>query len=77
MTLFSPNYVCPLVEGVKAEDHSGIKRYKPEEILQKTLQVNVLVGRGTVRIDAIFYIRNNRANMLPLAQAISGMSTNN
>lgn len=31
----------------------GIKRHKPEEIVQKLRQVEVLVGQGTVRLDAI------------------------
>ncbi|WP_143559330.1 sulfite exporter TauE/SafE family protein, partial [Solemya velum gill symbiont] len=31
----------------------GIKRHKPEEIVQKLRQVEVLVGQGTARIDAI------------------------
>ncbi|OOZ25876.1 transposase, partial [Solemya velum gill symbiont] len=31
----------------------GIKRHKPEEIVQKLRQVEVLVGQGTAHIDAI------------------------
>ena len=31
----------------------GIKRYKPEEIVTKLRQVEVLVGQGMARIDAI------------------------
>ena len=31
----------------------GIKRHKPEEIVTKLLQVEVLVGQGVARIDAI------------------------
>ncbi|OOY76295.1 transposase, partial [Solemya velum gill symbiont] len=31
----------------------GIKRHKPEEIVQKLRQVEVLVGQGTARTDAI------------------------
>ena len=31
----------------------GIKRHKPEEIVTKLRQVEVLVGRGMARIDAI------------------------
>ncbi|OOZ74031.1 transposase, partial [Solemya velum gill symbiont] len=31
----------------------GIKRHTPEELVQKLRQVEVLVGQGTARIDAI------------------------
>ena len=31
----------------------AIKRHKPEEIVSKLRQVEVLVGQGTARIDAI------------------------
>ena len=31
----------------------GIKRHKPEEIVTKLRQVEVLVGQGVARIDAI------------------------
>lgn len=31
----------------------GIKRHKPEEIVSKLRQVEVLVGQGMARIDAI------------------------
>ena len=31
----------------------GIKRYKPEEIVTKLRQVEVLVGQGMARIDAV------------------------
>ena len=31
----------------------GIKRHRPEEIVTKLRQVEVLVGRGLARIDAI------------------------
>ena len=31
----------------------GIKRHKPEEVVSKLRQVEVLVGQGVVRIDAI------------------------
>ena len=34
----------------------GIKRYKPEEIVTKLRQVEVLVGQGMARIDAISQI---------------------
>ena len=35
----------------------GIKRHKPEEIVTKLRQVEVLVGQGMARIDAIRQIR--------------------
>jgi hypothetical protein len=31
----------------------GNKRHKPEEIVMKLRQVDVLVGQGMVRVDAI------------------------
>lgn len=31
----------------------GIKRHKPEEIVMKLRQVEVLIGKGRARIDAI------------------------
>ena len=31
----------------------GIKRHKPQEIVTKLTQVEVLVGQGVARIDAI------------------------
>ena len=35
----------------------GIKRHKPEEIVTKLRQVEVLVGQGVARIDAIRQVR--------------------
>ena len=35
----------------------GSKRHKPEEILTKMRKVEVLVGQGMVRVDAIREIR--------------------
>jgi hypothetical protein len=35
----------------------GIKRHKPEEIVTILRQVEVLVGQGMVRLDAIRQIR--------------------
>ncbi len=35
----------------------GNKRHKPEEIVSKLRQVEVLVGQGMVRMDAIRQIR--------------------
>jgi hypothetical protein len=33
--------------------NTGIKRHKPEEIVSQLRRVDVLVGQGTARIDAI------------------------
>ena len=33
------------------------KRHKPEEIVQKLRQVDVLVGQGAARVDAIREVR--------------------
>jgi hypothetical protein len=46
------------------------KRHKPEEIVQKLRQVDVLVGQGVQRVDAIRRSAHNRTNLLRLAQAI-------
>jgi hypothetical protein len=43
------------------------KRHKPEEIVTKLRQVDVLVGQGMVRVDAIPAGEYHRANLLPLA----------
>ena len=48
----------------------GIKRHKPEEIVTKLRQVEVLVGQGVARIDAIRESTDYRADLLPLAQAV-------
>ena len=39
----------------------GIKRHKPEEIVTKLRQVEVLVGQGMSRIDAIREVQNKSA----------------
>ena len=38
---------------MEEDQFMGIKRYKPEEIVTKLRQVEVLVGQGKSRIDAI------------------------
>ena len=48
----------------------AIKRHKPEEIVTKLRQVEVLVGQGVARIDAIREVQDYRADLLPLAQAV-------
>ncbi|MBT7510974.1 MAG: hypothetical protein HN650_11285, partial [Rhodospirillaceae bacterium] len=37
----------------KEDPFRGIKRHKPEEIVTKLRQIDVLVGQGKSRIDAI------------------------
>ena len=45
----------------------GIKRHKPEEIVTKLRQVEVLAGQGVTRIDAI---QHCRTDVLWLAQPL-------
>ena len=40
-----------------------IKRYKPEEIVTKLRQVEVLVGKGMARVDAIRQISRTIAGV--------------
>ena len=51
------------------------KRPKPEEIVTEVRQVEVLTGQGMPRLDAIRQIGVTRANVLPLAEAVGGMGT--
>ncbi len=46
------------------------KRHKPEEIVTKLRQVEVLVGQGMARLDAIREVRITEQTLLPVAQAI-------
>ena len=46
------------------------KRHKPEEIVQKLRQVDVLVGQGMARVDAVRGGSHHGADLLPLAQAV-------
>ncbi len=46
------------------------KRHKPEEIVSKLRQVEVLVGQGMSRIDAIRQVRITDIDLLPVAKAI-------
>ena len=46
------------------------KRHKPEEIVTKFRQVEVLVGQGMARIDTDPRDRCCRADVLPLAEAV-------
>ena len=53
----------------------GIKRHRPEEIVIKLHQVEVLVGQGIARIDAIRADQHYRTDVLSLApQQYEGMS---
>ena len=42
----------------------AIKRNKPEEIVTKLRQVEVLVGQGKARIDAIRHCKNKHIRLL-------------
>ena len=46
------------------------KRHKPEEIVSKLRQVDVLLGQGKSRIDAIRQIGVTAFTYLPLAQEL-------
>ena len=48
----------------------GIKRHKPEEMVTKLRQVEVLVGQGMARIDAAD--QYCRTDVLSLAQTLWG-----
>ncbi|MCV2879903.1 hypothetical protein OE699_13710 [Sedimentimonas flavescens] len=41
----------------KTEGHDDYARHKPEEIVTKLRQVEVLVGQGVTRVDAIRQVR--------------------
>ena len=41
------------------------KRHKPEEIVSKLRQVEVLVGQGTARVDAIRKVGNTEQTYYP------------
>ena len=54
----------------------GIKRHRPKEIVTKLRQVEVLVGQGMVRIDAIRQISIAERMMAGLSgHSASSMST--
>ena len=48
----------------------GIKQHKPEEIVTKLRQAEVLVDQGMARIDAIRLDQYCRTDVLSLAQAL-------
>ncbi len=53
----------------------AIKRHKPEEIVAKLRQVEVLVGRGMARIDAIREISIREQTYYRWRKQYSGMGT--
>ncbi len=54
----------------------AIKRHKPEEVVTKLRQVEVLVGRGMARIDAIREIRITEQTYYRWRKQYGGMGTN-
>ena len=53
----------------------GIKRHKPEEIVTKLRQVEVLVGQGIARIDAIRQISITEQTYYRWRKQYGGMGT--
>jgi putative transposase len=53
----------------------GIKRYKPEEIVTKLRQVEVLAGQGMARIDAIRQISITEQTYYRWRKHYGGMGT--
>ena len=53
----------------------GIKRYKPEEIVTKLRQVEVLVGQGMARVDAIRQISITEQTYYRWRKQYGGMGT--
>ena len=53
----------------------GIKRYKPEEIVTKLRQVEVLAGQGMARIDAIRQISITEQTYYRWRKQYGGMGT--
>jgi len=54
----------------------GIKRHKPEEIVSKLRQVDVFVGQGISRIDAIREISITEQTYYRWRKQYGGMGTN-
>ncbi len=54
----------------------GIKRHKPEEIVSKLRLVEVLVGQGMARIDAIRQISITEQTYYRWRKQYGGMGTN-
>ena len=53
----------------------GIKRHKPEEVVTKLRQVEVLVGQGMARIDAIRQISITEQTYYRWRKQYGGMGT--
>ena len=53
----------------------GIKRHKPEEIAAKLRQVEVLVGQGLTRIDAIREVQITEQTFYRWRKQYGGMGT--
>ena len=51
------------------------KRHKPEEIVTKLRQVEVLVGQGAARVDAIREVRITEQNYYRWRKQYGGMGT--
>ena len=53
----------------------GIKRHRPEEIVAKLRQVEVLVGQGLARIDAIREVQITEQTFYRCRKQYGGMGT--
>ena len=53
----------------------GIKRHRPEEIVTKLRQVEVLVGQGLARIDAIREVQITEQTFYRWRKQYDGMGT--
>ena len=53
----------------------GIRRHKPEEIVTKLRQVEVLVGQGMTRIDAIREVQITEQRFYRWRKQYGGMGT--
>ena len=53
----------------------GIKRHRPEEIVAKLRQVEVLVGQGLARIDAIREVQITEQTFYLCCKQYGGMGT--
>ena len=53
----------------------GIKRHRPEEIVTKLRQVEVLVGQGLARIDAIREVQITEQTFYRWRKQYGGMGT--
>ena len=53
----------------------GIKRHRPEEIVTKLRQVEVLVGQGLARIDAIREVQITEQTFYRWRKQYGGMET--